>query len=112
MKILHLRQVRVQVARATQHREPLLDAQGGRDVIAVKDEVSRLADQAERRLAERLIADEPGRLETFALESEVIEYFRRVYYFAKRIARLVAEQAERRSRRAPRDAGPEAGERR
>ena len=42
-------------------------------------------------LTERLVAAEPHRLDAFSIESEIIEYLKRVYYFAKRIAKVTAE---------------------
>jgi phosphate:Na+ symporter len=60
-----------------------------RMVSEAKAEVSLLADEAERHLSARLTADEAGRLVLYRIESELIEYLKRVYYFAKRIARLL-----------------------
>jgi phosphate:Na+ symporter len=62
------------------------------EVMAAKLTINRLADDAERHLANRLIADEPNRLQTFGVETEIIEYLKRVYYFAKRIAKVVADE--------------------
>jgi len=58
-------------------------------VIAAKPEIQRLADAAESHLARRLTADAPNRLSLYRFESELIEYLKRVYYFAKRIAKAV-----------------------
>lgn len=60
------------------------------EVMAAKLDINRLANDAEEHLAHRLIADEPNRLATFRIETEIIEYLKRVYYFAKRIAKVVA----------------------
>ena len=60
-------------------------------VMAAKLEINQLARAAENHLANRLIAAEPNRLATFRIESEIIEYLKRVYYFAKRMAKVVAE---------------------
>ena len=38
-----------------------------------------------------MTVDEPNRLETFSIEIEIIEYLKRVYYFAKRIAKVTAD---------------------
>ena len=54
-----------------------------------KSEINRLAAKAEEHLSRRLAADEPNRLAMFRLESEIMEYLKRMYYFAKRIAKLV-----------------------
>ena len=59
------------------------------EVMAAKGELNRLADMAEEHLLKRLIAEAPHRLSAFRIESELIEYLKRVYYFAKRIAKVV-----------------------
>ena len=61
------------------------------EVLDAKSEISRLADVTDERLSQRLSVAEPKRLEAFRLESEIIEYMKRIYYFAKRIAKVVAE---------------------
>lgn len=58
------------------------------EVMAAKMDVNRLAGAASEHLANRLTADEPNRLATFRIETEIIEYLKRVYYFAKRIAKI------------------------
>ncbi len=70
------------------------DAGAARAVIDAKEEINRLAEAAEHHLALRLAAPEAHRLPLFRLESELIEYFKRVYYFAKRIAKLLTEPPE------------------
>ncbi len=65
------------------------DPEIGREVADAKEEINRLAGEAERHLSRRLSADEPNRLAMFRMESEIMEYLRRMYYFAKRIAKLV-----------------------
>jgi phosphate:Na+ symporter len=59
-------------------------------VIRAKKEVAGLTAEANRYLGRRLVADEPNRLATFRLEAELVEYLKRVYYFAKRIAKETA----------------------
>jgi phosphate:Na+ symporter len=61
------------------------------EVMAAKIEVNRLANRAETHIARRLSADEPNRFDAFRIESEIVEYLKRVYYFAKRIAKVIAE---------------------
>lgn len=63
------------------------------EVAAAKQEINRLASQAEVHLSRRLSADEPNRLAMYRLESEIMEYLKRMYYFAKRIAKLVSEDS-------------------
>ncbi len=57
--------------------------------ISAKDEINILATKAEDHLARRLVAEDEDRLALYRLESEIIEYLKRVYYFAKRIAKGV-----------------------
>ncbi len=67
------------------------DKESAREVAEEKKEINRLAAEAEDHLSRRLSADEPNRLAMFRLESEIMEYLKRMYYFAKRIAKLVGE---------------------
>ena len=60
-------------------------------VIDAKEDVNRIADRMSERLVQRLIAEDPHRTSTFHIESQLIEHFRRIYYFAKRIAKLVVQ---------------------
>ena len=65
------------------------DQKAAQEVIAEKTEVTRLVDDAMRHQAQRLMADEPNRLPTYAMEVDIIEKLKRIYYFAKRIAKAV-----------------------
>jgi phosphate:Na+ symporter len=60
------------------------------EVKAAKPEVNQIVRRANNHLTRRLAADEPHRLVLFRIESEIVEYLKRVYYFAKRIARTTA----------------------
>jgi phosphate:Na+ symporter len=62
------------------------------EVLDAKAEINRLATNAEEHLSRRLSADEPQRLAAFRMESEIMEYLKRMYYFAKRIAKVVGEK--------------------
>lgn len=62
------------------------------EVIAAKGEINRLSDAIDGHLAQRLVVDEPNRLDAFRIESDVVENYRRIYYFAKRIAKAIAEE--------------------
>ena len=77
------------------------DAALAREVIGAKKEVNHLADEAEAHLAERLAAPAPQRLAAFRIETELVEALKRIYYFAKRISRLVVEETALYSRRMP-----------
>ena len=72
---------------AVDRRDPSL----ARQVIDAKEAVNQIADTLSERLVQRLIAEDPHRTSTFHIESQLIEHFKRVYYSAKRIAKLVAE---------------------
>jgi phosphate:Na+ symporter len=72
---------------AVDRRDPSLALQ----VIEAKEDVNRIADQMSERLVQRLIAEDPHRTSTFHIESQLIEHFKRIYYFAKRVAKLIAE---------------------
>lgn len=65
------------------------DAGAARQVVDAKSEINRLAAVAEAHVIKRLAAAEPNRRDAFRIESDVIENLKRIYYFAKRIARVV-----------------------
>lgn len=87
------------------------DHQLAQQVIDAKPEINRLSDAIDIHLTQRLGANEPGRLDVFRLESELIENFRRIYYFAKRIAKIATETRWERDQVAwPELAGAEIGD--
>jgi phosphate:Na+ symporter len=59
------------------------------DVIAMKSTVQAQAEAAELHEAQRLIADAPNRIAAYSVEMEAIEKLKRIYYFAKRMAKTV-----------------------
>jgi len=61
----------------------------GRSVTAMKQEISRIADSAAAHEAQRLVAAEPNRIPAYAIEIDIIEKLKRIYYFAKRMAKTV-----------------------
>lgn len=63
-------------------------------VIDAKEDINRLAARAEVHLANRLAINEEDRLPLYQIESEIIEYLKRVYYFAKRIAKGFVEDED------------------
>ena len=63
-------------------------------VVAMKSRINALADEASRRGAHRLVSQEPDRLRAYTREMEMIEKLKRIYYFAKRIAKTVAPHGE------------------
>ncbi|MCA9065063.1 MAG: Na/Pi cotransporter family protein, partial [Planctomycetaceae bacterium] len=68
------------------------DSAIAQNVLKAKQEISHLVGRAEDHLSRRLIASEPHRLAAYRLESEIMEHLKRIYYFAKRIARLVIDE--------------------
>ena len=60
----------------------------------MKREINQLLDSAQRHQAKRLVADEPGRIEAYALEIDLFQNLKRVYYFARRMARTVLKSTE------------------
>jgi phosphate:Na+ symporter len=58
-------------------------------VIGMKEEINAIADSAAAHQARRLIAEEPNRIPAYVLEVDIIEKQKRIYYFAKRMAKTV-----------------------
>ncbi|MCP5406339.1 MAG: Na/Pi cotransporter family protein [Chromatiaceae bacterium] len=58
-------------------------------VIDMKEEISKLADSAATHQAARLVAEEPNRIPAYTIEIDIIEKQKRIYYFAKRMAKSV-----------------------
>ncbi|MET0089744.1 MAG: Na/Pi cotransporter family protein [Candidatus Thiodiazotropha sp.] len=60
-----------------------------RSVIAMKDEINDMANSAALHQARRLVAEEPNRIAAYTTEIDIIEKQKRIYYFAKRMAKTV-----------------------
>ena len=65
------------------------DVEVAREVIGMKEELHRLTDWAAIHQADRLVVDEPNRLSCYTIEVDIIEKLKRIYYFAKRMAKTV-----------------------
>ena len=61
-------------------------------VIKMKDEINKLSGSAAAHQAARLVAEEPNRIPAYTIEMDIIEKFKRVYYFTKRMAKTVITQ--------------------
>ena len=61
-------------------------------VVEMKEAVNALAESATLHEAQRLVADEPRRLEAYSLETDILKNQKRVYYFAKRMAKGVLRE--------------------
>jgi phosphate:Na+ symporter len=77
------------------------------EVIDAKSEINRLSIAIDEHLAQRLTANEPNRMQVFRIESDIIENLRRIYYFAKRIAKAIVEEDMVDRRAAARELIPE-----
>ncbi len=58
-------------------------------VTTMKKEISNVVDASAAHLAERLVAEEPNRIPTYSTEVDILEKLKRIYYFAKRMAKTV-----------------------
>ena len=58
-------------------------------VIDMKREIIDLVDSATEHQAERLVAEEPNRIAAYTIEIDIIEKQRRIYSFAKSMAKSV-----------------------
>ncbi len=56
-------------------------------VVDMKSEINRMERAAAKHQAERLVVEAPDRLPTYRLETDVLQNLKRIYYFAKRMAR-------------------------
>jgi len=71
------------------------DEATARRVSAMKSDINELERSAQLHEAERLVADEPHRVQAYRLETDVIANLKRIYYFAKRTARVAVPVSER-----------------
>jgi phosphate:Na+ symporter len=63
------------------------DETAAEEVITVKDEVRRIADEFLRRQSERIGIQDSGHLNLVRLEMELLDKLRGIYTLAKRIAK-------------------------
>jgi len=69
------------------------DLEAAKNVISMKKEISLTSSSANMHQAQRLIAEEPNRISAYTIEVDIIEKQKRIYYFAKRIAKSVYDLA-------------------
>lgn len=60
-----------------------------RSVTSMKQDITEIAESAAVHQAQRLVAEEPNRIPAYTLEIDIIEKLKRIYYFAKRMAKTV-----------------------
>ena len=68
------------------------DERAAQEVISMKSDISRLMESAAMHETKRLVAEEPNRLAAYTLEMDLIEKLKRIYYFAKRMAKTVVPE--------------------
>jgi phosphate:Na+ symporter len=71
-----------------------LNTQVAQGVVAMKHEISDMAESAAVHQASRLVAEEPNRIAAYTTEVDIIEKQKRIYYFAKRMAKTVIPPEE------------------
>jgi len=67
------------------------DYEAAKLVTSMKKEIMRITNSAATHEAQRLVADEPQRIEAYTIEMDIAEKLQRIYYFARRMARTVKE---------------------
>ncbi len=78
------------------------DEAAAQRVVAMKHDIVQLADSAATHQAARLVAQEPNRIPAYTIEIDIIEKQKRIYYFAKRMAKsVIAEDKAMASEVAP-----------
>lgn len=60
-----------------------------KSVTRMKKEITRITNSAASHEAQRLVANEPHRIEAYTIEMDIAEKLQRIFYFARRMARTV-----------------------
>ena len=68
--------------------------EAARQAIKMKPEITAMTAGAREHQLERLTVDEPNRVDTYRIENDIIEDLRRIYYYAKRAARVGVPNGE------------------
>jgi phosphate:Na+ symporter len=63
--------------------------EAAKSVTDIKKEINRITNSAALHEAQRLVANEPQRIEAYTIEMDITEKLQRIYYFARRMARTV-----------------------
>jgi phosphate:Na+ symporter len=90
-----LAQIHQEVFRAVQLANEAMssdDQEKAQAVLSIKADFQVIVEAAEAHEAKRLTAPEPHRFEAYSVEVEAIEKLKRIYYFAKRIAKTVVRE--------------------
>jgi phosphate:Na+ symporter len=62
--------------------------EAARQAIDMKPEITAMTADAREHQLERLTVDEPNRVDAYRIENDIIEDLKRIYYYAKRAARV------------------------
>ena len=65
------------------------------NVTSMKQEITQIVESAAAHQAQRLVAEEPNRIPAYTIEMDIIEKLKRIYYFAKRMAKTVETREDR-----------------
>jgi phosphate:Na+ symporter len=65
------------------------DLDAAKSVTNMKKEISGIANSAAIHEAQRLVVNEPNRIEAYTIEIDIAEKLQRIYFFARRMARTV-----------------------
>jgi phosphate:Na+ symporter len=71
-----------------------LNTKVAQSVIEMKHEINKMVESAAVHQASRLVAKEPNRIAAYTTEVDIIEKQKRIYYFAKRMAKSVMSPEE------------------
>lgn len=63
-----------------------------RSVMDMKKEIMRITNSAATHEAQRLVANEPHRIEAYTIEMDIAEKLQRIFYFARRMARTIENE--------------------
>ena len=83
------------------------DKKLAKNVRAMKGSVARMNKEITRHEIQRLTADEPNRISTYAREVEMVDIFDNIFRIIRRIARLQTDQKKEKALPEPIDAGEE-----
>lgn len=64
-------------------------------VIIIQDDLNRLIEQADLHQAKRLVSKDSGKFEAYSVEVDIIEKLKRIYYYARQMAKTVVEVREK-----------------
>ena len=65
--------------------------EAAKSVTRMKKEIARIVNSAAQHEAQRLVADEPHRIEAYTIEMDIAEKLQRIFFFARRMARMVSK---------------------